>query len=100
MDYKYIEEEIKKSKAKYNFIEMKKATFIEGIKNIEEGRLNTDNKKIELGIKDIIKSIQLGFYEGIKYLVSLYEEETTKSSLLKLYEYKMNMEFYGMGPDL
>jgi len=97
IDYKYIEEKINEYKNKYNFVEMKKATFIEGVKNIEEGRLNSDNEKIETGIKDIIKSIHLGFYEGIKYLVSFYEEEVkTKENLLKLYEYKKYMEFYGI----
>lgn len=97
IDYKYIEEKINEYKNKYNFVEMKKVTFIEGVKNIEEGRLNSDNEKVETGIKDIIKSIQLGFYEGIKYLVSFYEEEVkTKDNLLKLYEYKKYMEFYGI----
>lgn len=81
----------------YTYLEKGKAYYMTGVSFIEEGKLNGSKTKIRLGIKDLKKSIQLGFYKGIKYLVDYYSsEEKTKYNLQKLYKYNYKLYYYGL----
>lgn len=81
-------------KERFNIFEYGKCVYVEGVNNIQEGKVINNNKLINRGLKDIKKSIHLGFYEGINYLINYYETEELND--FELYKYKQKKIYYGI----
>jgi len=82
-------------KEEYTYLEKGKAYYLSGIEFIEKGIVSGSKTEVRIGIKDIKKSIQMGFYEGVRYLVDYYEnEKSTSYNLKKLYQYKNKFYYY------
>ena len=79
---------------RFNIFEHGKCVYVEGVNNIQEGKKINNNKLISMGLKDIKKSIHLGFYEGINYLINYYETEEVND--FELYKYKQKKIYYGI----
>ncbi|WP_300383756.1 tetratricopeptide repeat protein [Clostridium sp.] len=79
-------------KGRFNIFEYGKCVYVEGVNNIKEGKKINNNKLISRGLKDIKKSIHLGFYEGINYLINYYETEEIND--FELYKYKQKKVYY------
>ncbi|MEN8435618.1 sel1 repeat family protein [Clostridium septicum] len=84
-------------KNKRNNIEQGKSIYVKGKKLVEKGKFRLDNNLIEIGIREIEKSIALGFYPGIIDILSYYESlEKTSDNLIHLYKTKQKLIYYNL----
>lgn len=97
LNNKEVDKILEEYKGKFIYLEKGKAYYLSGINFIEKGIKNGSKTEVRLGIRDLKKSIQLGFYEGIKYLVNYYEnQEKNLYNLKKLYKFKYKLHYYGL----
>lgn len=91
-------ENLEKTIEKINYkLDRGKSIFIEGKNKIEQGKRDNNYSLIKEGIKQLKKSVHLGFYDAIKDIIDYYEnEEKTKSNLIELFKYKQKSVYYGI----
>lgn len=77
--------------------EIGKNLYIKAILTLKEGKDNGNENLIEKSLNELKKSVNLGFYEGIKDIVHYYEEcEETEENLMNLYRYKQKLIYYNI----
>lgn len=82
---------------KRNNIEQGKSIYVKGKKLVEKGELEKDNSIIEKGIREIEKSIALGFYPAIVDVFNYYETlEKNSDNLINLYKTKEKLIYYNL----
>ncbi|WP_322388347.1 hypothetical protein, partial [Clostridium perfringens] len=64
---------------------------------IIEGKIDNNEETINEGLRKLKKSVHLGFYEGVRDIISYYEEaEKNSKNLIELYKYKEKLVYYGI----
>jgi uncharacterized protein len=78
-------------------LEQGKSVFIKGKIEIIEGKIDNNEETINEGLRKLKKSVHLGFYEGVRDIISYYEEaEKNSKNLIELYKYKEKLVYYGI----
>ncbi len=73
-----------------------KSIYIRGKNEIRMGKEIKDNNLISNGINLLIKSIHLGFYEGINTLINIYKEDKSVKGLINLCKYKEMKAYFNI----
>lgn len=78
-------------------IESGKLLYVKGMQKLKRAEENNKQDEVNKAIKEIKKSIHLGFYEGVKDIIEYYKNaEKTSENLIEYYKYKQKEEYYSL----